>query len=232
MHAPDGFLNAAASVGTGVVAAGGVGASLRVARDRLDDRRIPLAGLLAAFVFAAQMLNFPIAGGTSGHLLGGALAAILVGPFIGAVVVTVVVVVQALVFADGGLTALGYNIVNMALVTSFGGYGAFLLLRRVLPRRRSGVLVATGIAAGLSVVLSAAAFTLEFAVGGAAPVPLGRLVAAMVGVHTFIGIGEGIISALTVGAVLATRPDLVHGAADLLPRVVLTGAPRAGDQRA
>ena len=227
MHAPDGFLNAGTAVATGAVSVGAVGASLRQMRVTLKDKQVPLAGLAAAFVFAAQMFNFPVAAGTTGHLLGGALAAVLLGPFTGAVVVTVVVVVQALAFADGGLTALGANVLNMAVVTAFGGYGVFRLLRRVLPANASGVVVATGVAAGLSVPLSAMAFTVEWLFGATAPVPFDTVFGAMVGVHLLIGIGEGVISALAVGAVLAARPDLVHGARDLT-RAQTAERPRVG----
>ncbi len=215
MHAPDGFLDGPTSAALGVVAAAGIGVSLRRAGQVLDDRRIPLAGLTSAFVFAVQMLNFPVAAGTSGHLMGGVLAAVLVGPWLGAVCVTVVVLVQALLFADGGLTALGPNVVNMALVTALGGWLAFGLLRKVLPVRPSSVVVASGIAAAVSVVLSALAFSLEYAVGGAGTASVGTVTASMVGVHVLIGIGEGVITGLTVSSVLASRPDLVWGARDL-----------------
>jgi cobalt/nickel transport system permease protein len=153
--------------------------------------------------------------GTSGHLLGGALAAILVGPAVGAVCVSVVLAVQALLFADGGLSALGLNVLNMALVTVFGGYAVFVVLRRLLPRGPSSVVVASGVAAAFSVVASAAVFTLEYAIGGTGTAAVPTVAGAMVGVHVLIGIGEGIITGLVVGAVLATRADLVWGARDL-----------------
>ncbi len=215
MHAPDGFLNLGTAVATGAVSAGAVGATLRHARGRLEDRQIPLAGVAAAFIFAAQMFNFPVAAGTTGHLLGGALAAILLGPGMGAVVVTVVVAVQALLFADGGLTALGYNTLNMAIVPAFGGYAVFRLFRRLLPRTAPGVAAATGLAALVSVLLGAMAFSIEWLFGATASVPFDTVFGAMVGVHALIGVGEGVISALAVGAVLAARPDLVYGARDL-----------------
>jgi len=215
MHAPDGFLDLPTAVATGVLSAGAVGLALRQAKHELAEKQIPLAGLAAAFVFAAQMINFPVAAGTTGHLLGGALAAILLGPAAGTVVVAVVVVVQALVFADGGLTALGYNVLNMAVVTAFGGHALFRLFRRLLPRSTPGVVAASGLAAGLSVVLAAAAFSLEWLFGATVPVPFDTVFGAMVGVHLLIGLGEGVITALTVGAVLAARPDLVAGARDL-----------------
>ncbi|MGH8929693.1 MAG: energy-coupling factor ABC transporter permease [Egibacteraceae bacterium] len=227
MHIPDGFINAATSVGGGVVAAGGLGVSVKRTAQIMEERQAPLAGLVAAFIFAVQMLNFPVAAGTSGHLLGGLLAAVLVGPWAGSICVAVVLIVQALLFADGGLIALGLNILNMAIVTAFGGYGVFALLRRVLPKSRTSVVVASGVAALLSVVLSATAFTVEYAIGGAGSAPVSTVAAAMVGVHVLIGIGEGVITALTVSAVLGVRPDLVYGAQDLLSQLELRGGSAA-----
>lgn len=226
MHIPDGFINAGTSVGAGAVAAAGLAYCVRRGAEEIDEKQVPLAGLVAAFIFAVQMLTFPVAGGTSGHLLGGALAAVLVGPRIGAICVAVVVTVQALLFADGGLTALGLNVVNMAIVTAFGGYAVFALLRRMLPKTRAAVAVASGIAAALAVVMSSMAFTLEFALGGVGSAPVSTVLGAMVGVHLLIGIGEGIITAMAVSAVLASRPDLVHGARDLRPSLeVVTADP-------
>ena len=207
MHIPDGFFDGPTAAGAAVVAAGGIGVSLRRAGEVLEERQVPLAGMVAAFVFAAQMLNFPVASGTSGHLLGGVLAAVLVGPYVGAVCVAVVVVVQGLLFADGGLSALGLNVLNIALVTTFGGYLVFRAVLALLPRR--SVSVAAGIAAGASVVLASIAFSIEYAVGGAGGASTTAVLASMVGVHTLIGIGEGVITALAVSTVLASRPDLV-----------------------
>jgi cobalt/nickel transport system permease protein len=223
MHIPDGFIDGTTSAGAAVVAAGGLGATVRRAGEVLDERRVPLAGLVAAFVFVVQMLNFPVVSGTSGHLLGGALAAVLVGPAVGAVCVTVVLAVQALLFADGGLSALGLNVLNMALVTALGGYAVFLLARRVMSRTPSSMVAAAGIAASVSVVLSALAFTLEYAVGGTGTASVAAVAGAMVGVHVLIGVGEGVITALVVGAVVATRPDLVWGARDLATDQADTG---------
>jgi cobalt/nickel transport system permease protein len=225
VHIPDGFINAPTSLAAGAVAAGGVGVSLRRAAETLQEKQAPLAGLVAAYIFAVQMLNFPVAAGTSGHLLGGALAAILVGPWAGALCVSVVLLVQGLLFADGGLSALGLNIVNMALVTAWGGYAVFLLLRRALPATKTSVTVSAGVAAGISVVLASLAFVVEYAIGGNGGASVGTVFAAMVGVHTLIGIGEGIITALTVGVVLGVRPDLVYGAADLQTPLVLAANP-------
>ena len=216
MHIPDGFIDLPTSVGAGLVAATGVAVSLRKAADDDLESRVAMTGLVAAFVFAAQMLNFPVASGTSGHLLGGLLAAVLVGPWLGSLALTVVVVVQCLLFADGGVSALGLNIINMAFVPAFVGYGTFRACRVVLPRSRAGVLAATTLAAWLSVVLASLAFTVEYALGGNDAVGVGTVAAAMVGVHSVIGIGEAVITALTVGAVLSARPDLVAGARDLM----------------
>ncbi|OEJ95876.1 energy-coupling factor ABC transporter permease [Streptomyces thermolilacinus] len=216
MHVPDGFINAPVSAAAGLVAAGAVAAGLRGARRELGgERTAPLAGLVAAFIFAVQMLNFPVAAGTSGHLLGGALAAILVGPWTGMLCIAVVLLMQGVLFADGGLTALGVNITVMGGVTVLVAYGLFRALVKVLPRTRRSVTAATFVAALVSVPASAAAFTLIYAVGGTTDVPVGKVLAAMLGVHTLIGIGEAAITMATVGAVIAVRPDLVYGARGL-----------------
>jgi cobalt/nickel transport system permease protein len=211
MHIPDGFINATTSLGAGAVTLGGIGVAVRRSAATLEDRQVPLAGLVAAFVFAAQMLNFPVAAGTSGHLIGAVLAAVLVGPWAGALCLSVVLLVQAL-FADGGLTALGLNILNLAFAAGLGGYAVFLGLRKVLPKTRRAVVLSVGVASGLSVVLAAIAFLVEYALGANVGVPFGTVAGAMVGVHLLIGIGEGVITAMTVSAVLSVRPDLVHGA--------------------
>ncbi|MFF3621134.1 energy-coupling factor ABC transporter permease [Streptomyces sp. NPDC002467] len=215
MHVPDGFINAPVSVAAGVAAAGAVAVSLRGARRELDERTAPLAGLVAAFIFAVQMLNFPVAAGTSGHLLGGALAAILVGPYTGVLCVSVVLLMQGILFADGGLTALGVNITVMGVVTVVVAYAVFRGLLKVLPAGRRSVTVAAFAGALLSVPGAAAAFTAIYALGGTTDVPIGKVFTAMVGVHVLIGIGEALITAATVGAVIAVRPDLVHGARGL-----------------
>ncbi|MFJ6935585.1 energy-coupling factor ABC transporter permease [Streptomyces sp. NPDC101132] len=225
MHVPDGFIDAPVSVAAGAVAAAAVAVSLRGARRELGDvagsprlgseRTAPLAGLVAAFIFAVQMLNFPVAAGTSGHLLGGALAAILVGPYTGVLCVSVVLLMQGILFADGGLTALGVNITTMGVVTVVVSYAVFTLLVKVLPKGRRSVTAAAFVGALVSVPASAAFFTLLYAIGGTTDVPIGKVLTAMVGVHVLIGIGEAAITALTVGAVIAVRPDLVHGARGL-----------------
>ncbi|MFF1369911.1 energy-coupling factor ABC transporter permease [Streptomyces virginiae] len=221
MHVPDGFINAPVSVAAGVVVAAAVAVSLRGARRELDERTAPLAGLVAAFIFAVQMLNFPVAAGTSGHLLGGALAAILVGPYTGVLCVSVVLLMQGILFADGGLTALGVNITVMGVVTVVVAHAIFRGLLRILPSTRRSVTVAAFTGALLSVPAAAAAFTAVYAIGGTTDVPIGKVITAMVGVHVLIGIGEAAITAATVGAVIAVRPDLVHGARGLTTRLKL-----------
>ena len=216
MHVPDGFLDAPTSLATGAVAVTAIGVALRGARRELDDRTAPLAGLVATFVFATQMLNFPVGAGTSGHLLGGALAAVLVGPYTAVLCLSVVFLVQALLFADGGITALGTNICLMGLVTVVVGWLVFRAAQTILPKRVSMVAPAAAAAALVSVPAAALCFVGLYAVGGQAPIPLGSLTAAMVGWHVLIGIGEAVITALAVGSITAVRPDLVHGARRVL----------------
>lgn len=216
MHVPDGFLDAPASVATAGVAATGVAVALRGARRELDERTAPMAGLVAAFVFAVQMLNFPVGAGTSGHLLGGALAAVLVGPYTGLLCVSVVLIVQALLFADGGTTALGTNITLMGIVTVVVGWLVFKALQRVLPRSTRMVAVAASGGALLSVPVAALAFSVLYLVGGTAPIDPAALFATMVGWHVLIGVGEALITGLTVASIVAVRPDLVYGARPVL----------------
>ena len=226
MHIPDGFFDAPTSIVAGIVAIGLVALCLRMSARTLDDRQIPLCGLAAAFVFAVQMLNFPVASGTSGHLLGGVLAAVLVGPWAGALCVTVVLAVQALLFADGGLSALGLNVINMAMIGAFAGYVIFVAIRTVAAvdtiRRRVRVghrrVRGTGARRGGVHVRvrdrRQRCGTRRRTVGW-----------AMIGVHLLIGIGEGIITALTVSAVMSSRPDLVYGARNLTFDPVPIGDP-------
>src|SRR5918999_109475 len=190
MHIPDGFIDPGTSIATGALAVAGLGIAVKKAGDVLEDREVPLAGLVAAFVFAAQMLNFPVAAGTSGHLIGGTLAAVLVGPWVGALCIAVVLLVQAL-FADGGITALGLNVLNMAMVSGWLGYALFGALRRVVPKSRRSVAGVAGVAAGASVVLASLAFVAEYAVGGAGGVSIGALASAMAGGDGPLGVGGG-----------------------------------------
>ena len=216
MHVPDGFLDAPTSLATGVVAAVGIGLALRAASRELDDRTAPLAGLVATFIFATQMLNFPVGAGTSGHLLGGALAAVLVGPATALLCMSVVFLVQCLLFADGGITALGTNIFLMGIVTVAVGWAVFRGLQMVLPQRVSLVAPAAAAGALVSVPAAALVFVGLYAVGGTVDIPLDSLTTAMLGVHTLIGLGEAAITFLAVGSIVAVRPDLVHGARRVL----------------
>jgi cobalt/nickel transport system permease protein len=230
MHVPDGFLDLSTSAATGAVAAVGVGLALRGARRELDDRTAPMAGLVATFVFAAQMLNFPVVGGTSGHLLGGALAAVLAGPWTAVLVLAVVLLVQSLLFADGGITALGTNITLLGLVGVLTGWLVFRGLQAVLPKRLSLVPAIAAVAGYVSVPVTALAFVGLYAVGGQAPISLDTLTTAMVGWHSIIGIGEAAITGLVVGSVVAVRPDLVYGARRVLVRreLVVRSPERSG----
>jgi cobalt/nickel transport system permease protein len=210
MHMSDGLLNAPTSVLFGAVAVLGLAVATVGARRDLDDRTAPMAGLVAAFIFAVQMLNFPVLAGVSGHLLGGALAAMLVGPFTGALCVTIVLVLQSLLFADGGLTALGANITNMALIGTTAGFLVALALRKLAVRNRFGLAATAFAAAFVNTVIASLGFVLEFAIGGDPAFTIGGVAATIIGVHCLIGIGEGIITALTIAAVAAIRPDLVY----------------------
>ena len=229
MHIPDGFLSNEVAVACAVPAVAAVGYSLKRANVDLDDRRVPLLGVTAAFVFAAQMLNFPVAGGTSGHFLGAALAAILLGPWLACVVMSVVLGLQAFVFADGGITALGANVLNMGVIGALLVGALMLATRRVLPKRRTILLAITGVGAWLAVMAGASATAVELAVSGT--VPLGTVLPAMLGVHALIGIGEAVVTVAAVGAVLAARPDLIAvndltDAELTMPAPVLKGALR------
>jgi cobalt/nickel transport system permease protein len=205
MHIPDGFLAANTWLPTWLISIGAIGYCLRKTAKILKDRMVPLMGVSAAFIFAAQMLNFPIIGGTSGHLLGGVLAAVLMGPYAGAIVITVVLTAQCFIFQDGGLSALGANILNMAFIASMGGYIIYNIARKIL---RNNIIISAGIAAWFSVVMASGACAVELAVSGISPLKI--VFPAMVGVHALIGVGEAIITSLVVGFVLRVRPDLIY----------------------
>lgn len=219
MHVPDGFLDLTTSVATGVVAAGAVGLALRRAAPEIRETGPALPGLTAAFVFAVQMVNFPVGAGTSGHLLGGALAAALVGPWSAILVMTGVLLVQAVMFADGGLTALGTNVLLMGLVGVLVGHLVMRAALAVLPRRPGSAVPAACAGAFLSVPAAALAFAGLYAVGGTVDLPVRTVVTAMVGWHLLIGIGEAVITGAVLGAVVASRPDLVHVTRPLRPRL-------------
>lgn len=207
MHIPDGFvsgtLNAATFLTSGIV--GGI--ALRATGRTLEDRRVPLLGTTAAFIFAAQMLNFPIAAGTSGHFCGAALASIVLGPLAGFLVMGIVLTIQCLGFADGGLTALGSNLFNMGLLGGFGGYGIFLIVRRILPAGRAGFLAASAAASWSSIVFAAFGCASLLALSGTSPWHL--VVPAMVGIHAVIGVGEALIATIVLSMILGVRPDLL-----------------------
>jgi cobalt/nickel transport system permease protein len=207
MHIPDGFLSPEVAGATAVAGAAAVGYGLKTANAALDERRVPLLGVTGAFIFAAQMLNFPVAGGTSGHFLGAALAAILLGPWLGCLTMAVVLGLQAFVFADGGITALGANVLNMGVIGALIVGGAMLASRRTLPKSRALLLAITGVGAWLAVMAGAAATAIELAISGT--VPLNTVLPAMLGVHALIGLGEAVITVAAVSAVLAARPDLI-----------------------
>ena len=209
MHIPDGFIDLKTSATFAVIGAAGVGASLKGAKRQLSEKSAPLAGLTAVFVFAVQMLNFPVAAGTSGHLLGGVLAAVLVGPYAASLVITVVLIIQAFLFADGGLTALGLSIFNMAIIGVWVGYGIFLLAKKFLPKKKASVAVASAVGALISVPAAAAGFVMQYAIGATATYETSTVFTAMISTHILIGIGEAIITFLTISAVLASRSDLV-----------------------
>ena len=207
MHIPDGYLSLATSAAAYAASGGAIAYAARRANAELGERQVPLVGVSAAFIFAAQMLNFTVVAGTSGHLLGGALAAILLGPWTGMLVMTSVLAVQALVFQDGGLLALGANALNMAVVGVLVGYAVYQGLSRVLGRGRLGTW-ASGAAAGwLSVVVASLLAAVELAASGAAA--WGAVVPLMVGTHALIGIGEGLITVGVLGFLSLARPDLL-----------------------
>jgi cobalt/nickel transport system permease protein len=214
MHIANGIINGPTALVFGAAALVLLVLCVAKARRDLNERLVPMAGLTAAFIFAVQMLNFNVLPGVSGHLLGGALAVALVGPWVGALCVSIVLIVQALLFGDGGVSALGLNIVNMSLVGAFVTYGVLALALKVLPRNTTGVTIAVFVTSVISVVAGAGAFLFEYAVGGTAGVEMGAIASVMLSVHVLIGVGEGVITAVTVLAVANTRPDLVfalHG---------------------
>ena len=206
MHIPDGFLDAKTLALTGVLSVGGLAVAARQVNRTLPRSKIPLMGLGAAFVFAAQMLNFPVAGGTSGHLLGGVLAGVLLGPGAAAIVIACVLTVQALLFSDGGVLALGANIFNMSFIGAVAGYAIYRSTRKLLPGLR-GRITAVFFAAWLSTVLAAFTCAGELALSGT--LPPGVVFPAMVMAHALIGIGEGLITSLVILAIARTRPDLL-----------------------
>jgi len=211
MHIPDGFIDLPTSAAFAGASAVAVAGAVKGARRQLSEQSAPLAGLTAVFIFAVQMLNFPVAAGTSGHLLGAALAMVLVGPYAATLALVVVLIIQAFLFADGGLTALGLNIFNMGVIGVWVSFAVFLLLKKIFPKTKSWLVIASFISALISVPAAAVGFVIQYAIGANATFSVGTVLNAMVGTHILIGIGEAIITALTVSAVLASRSDLVFG---------------------
>jgi cobalt/nickel transport system permease protein len=203
MHIPDGFLTPQVFVSFWAIAAAGIGYALKKAKQMLKEKAVPLMGVAAAFIFAAQMLNFPVIGGTSGHLLGGVLATVLLGPYAGVVVLSLVLIVQCLVFQDGGLTALGANIFNMAFLGTAGAYFIYRFFKK-----RTGLIISVGVASWFSVVIASCACAIELALSGTTALKI--VLPAMVGIHMLIGIGEAIITCLIINFILKIRPDLIY----------------------
>jgi cobalt/nickel transport system permease protein len=207
LHAPDGFFSVSVALLMWAIAIVAIGVSVSRAGKTLDERMVPLMGVTAAFIFAAQMINFPVIGGTSGHLLGAVLAAILLGPWAGTLVMASVIAVQSLLFQDGGLLAMGANIVNMGVIGTMGGYAIYRSLCRVLGGEERGRLPAAAVAAWTAVMLGAAATSLELVASGTSP--LAVVLPAMLGVHVFIGIGEAVITVGALALIRSARPDLL-----------------------
>ena len=211
MHIPDGFIDLRTSAAFAAVSAVAVAGAVKGARKQLSEQSAPLAGLTAVFIFAVQMLNFPVAAGTSGHLIGAALAMVLVGPYAATLALVVVLMIQAFLFADGGLTALGLSVFNMAVLSVWVSFGTFVILKKILPKTKTFLVFATFVSALISVPAAALGFVAQYALGANATFSVGTVLNAMVGTHIIIGIGEAVITALTVSAVLASRSDLVYG---------------------
>ena len=210
MHVPDGFMNVTMSAATGVISFGTLWAYIRSAKDLIADKFIALTGMMSALIFVLQMINFPIAAGTSGHLLGGALAVIVLGPRLGLICLSVVVIIQSLLFADGGLSALGVNVLNMAIVTSATSWFIVKYWIKFIGKNKTSIVTVSVLAGILSVVFSSIAFTIQYAIGGTISIPVGTVLLAMVTTHLIIGLGEGIITALIITLLMRVRPDLVY----------------------
>jgi cobalt/nickel transport system permease protein len=210
MHVPDGFMNVTMSAATGVISFGTLWAYIRSAKDLIADKFIALTGMMSALIFVLQMINFPIAAGTSGHLLGGALAVIVLGPRLGLICLSVVVIIQSLLFADGGLSALGVNVLNMAIVTSATSWFIVKYWIKFIGKNKTSIVSVSVLAGILSVVFSSIAFTIQYAIGGTISIPVGTVLLAMVTTHFIIGLGEGIITALIVTLLIRVRPDLIY----------------------
>lgn len=212
MHIPDGFLSHTINAVTFIISSGACAYGVKKVNRTFGEREVPLMGVTAAFIFAAQMLNFPVAGGTSGHFLGAVFSSVLLGPWASLLVMTIVLIVQCLGFADGGLTAIGSNIFNMGVIGSLAGYGIFSVIDALFQKSRKGFFTSLAISSWLSIVMGASAAAIELAISGTSPLMI--TLPAMVGVHAIIGVGEAIITTAAISLILKTRPDLVtclHG---------------------
>lgn len=205
MHIPDGFLNTQVSISTWTVSIAGLGFCFHKVRQSLQDKTIPLMGVMAAFIFAAQMFNFPIIGGTSGHLLGGVLAAVVLGPYAAVIIMSAVLTIQSFIFQDGGIIALGANILNLALIGPLSGYFSYALLKGISKR---SFFISVALASWLSVITASASCVIELSLSGVAPFT--KLLIAMTSIHSLIGVGEAIITSFIVRFLTRTRPDVLY----------------------
>ena len=207
MHIPDGFLSHGINAATFVVSSGACAYGVKRVNRNFGEREVPLMGVTAAFIFAAQMINFPVVGGTSGHFLGAVFSSVLLGPWASLIIMTIVLVVQCLGFADGGLTAIGSNIFNMGVIGALGGYGIFSFIYTLLQKSRKGFFIALAISSWFSIVMGASAAAVELAISGTSTLKIA--LPAMAGIHAIIGVGEAIITTAAISLILKTRPDLV-----------------------
>ena len=207
MHIPDGFLSHGINAATLVISSGACAYGAKRVNRSFGEKEVPLMGVTAAFVFAAQMLNFPVAGGTSGHFLGAVFSSVLLGPWASLIIMATVLVVQCLGFADGGLTAIGSNLFNMGVIGSLGGYGIFIVLRALFQKSEKGFFIALAVSSWLSIVMGASAAAIELALSGTSPLMIA--LPAMAGIHAVIGIGEAVITTSAISLILKTRPDLI-----------------------
>ena len=221
MHIPDGFLSHGINGATFVISAGACAYGVKRVNQKFGEREVPLMGVTAAFIFAAQMINFPIAGGTSGHFLGAAFSSVLLGPWPALIIMTLVLVVQCLGFADGGLTALGSNVFNMGVIGALGGYVIFILIYHLCRKSHKGFFIALAVSSWSSITMGATAAAIELAMSGTSPLMI--VLPTMIGIHAIIGIGESVITTTAVSLILRTRPDLVGCYVPPAPRSPVRG---------
>ncbi len=218
MHIPDGYLDLPITLVCAAISAVFIVLGLVQAKRYLDERHVPLMAVLTAGVFAAQLLNFPIVGGTSGHLVGGTLISVFLGPLGAVISMTIILVLQAFLFRDGGITALGANVLNMGVIGGIIGYYVYILIRRVVGRGGWGVRLGAAVGSYVSVVLGAIACGFEIGASSLFPFGVGVTVPAMTGWHLIIGLGEALITSVIVEYVLRARPDMLA-----LPKIGFRG---------